>query len=58
MDMTVMEKNLWTSVYVATIGVMIDGHDNEVASARAAYLANQAVDEFRAAAAPSGGGAK
>lgn len=53
MDMNVMEKNLWSSVYVATIGLLL-GEENDTASARAAYLANQAVDEFRAAAAPGG----
>lgn len=46
--MSAIEKNLWIGVYVATIGLLIGG-DNSAASARAAYLASEAVDQFRAA---------
>lgn len=53
MDMNPIEKNLWAGVYTATIGLLIGDGENDQASMRAAYLANEAVDHFRTAAAPA-----
>lgn len=47
--MSEKEQQLWTSVYVATIGLLLGDGENDAASTKAEYLANDAVDKFRAA---------
>ena len=46
--MTHVEQELWTRTFTKAIALLL-GDDNDVAAARAAYLANSAVDHFRSA---------
>lgn len=43
------EEHLWIQTFVATVGLLLAEGENDGAAAKAAYLANHAVDEFRRA---------
>lgn len=43
------EKTLWIQTFVATIGLLLAEGNHDWATAKAEYLANDAVDKFRAA---------
>lgn len=42
-------EHLWIQTFVATIGLLLAEGDHDGATAKAEYLANDAVDKFRAA---------
>lgn len=43
------EQQLWIQTFVATIGLLLAEGNHDGATAKAEYLANDAVDKFRAA---------